>query len=116
MKTVKCACGCGETVPWWKAEEGAKYVNDKHRIAKERRDALAANQKRIPASIDQIKAYCYAFNKDSVDCVVCWENQVCKFRGCYEEPKPDIRKNTDEVRKVRTEDVNHGIDAKKTSC
>lgn len=88
MKIIKCLCGCGETVPANNIKKGFLYVNDKHRIVREKREAYETHWKMLlyPTAKYQITAYCYAFNPEKMDCITCYENQVATYRGCYEEP------------------------------
>lgn len=106
MADKKCACGCGETLPIWVEEAGGKYINDRHRLAKERRDAWLALQQRLNSNPYQTQAYCSAFDKENITCIKCYDDQVCRFRGCYEDPRKTQVRN--EVREVREDNVNNG--------
>lgn len=88
MKDIKCACGCGQTIPWWLAEQGQKYINSKHLIAKQRRDAFEAAERKWFQKEDQVRNYCSSYNSTKVQCVKCYSNLDGMYRGCYEKPNP----------------------------
>ena len=83
----KCECGCGETIPWIKYLSGEKFVNEKHAIARRRRDAWERNFKKLNGQENYKTDYCKSYNKNNIDCIRCYEDQVAKYRGCYEKPQ-----------------------------
>lgn len=88
MRDIKCACGCGETVPANNIKRNFLYVNEKHKVVKDKKDAYERQWNLINNNTaeSRIMIYCHNYKFDSIDCIKCYENQAAIYRGCYEEP------------------------------